>query len=126
MSWRDHIKVHPAADLFPTMTDAELRELGEDIKKHGMNVHIVVTRDDEGMLVDGRNRLAAMEMVGMKVIDDHGDLDYSIPCRYLDHDPYEYVVSLTISVSHIRVRASPGQHILLIRRSKPHAMKKTL
>jgi len=34
-SWRDHLKVHPAAELFPRMTEAELRELGEDIKRNG-------------------------------------------------------------------------------------------
>ena len=35
-SWRDHLKVHPAAALFPRMTEAELRELGEDIKRNGL------------------------------------------------------------------------------------------
>ena len=32
-SWRDVLKVHPAAELFPLMSDAELKELGEDIKR---------------------------------------------------------------------------------------------
>ena len=30
-SWRDRIKVHEAADLFPMMSDDELRELGDDL-----------------------------------------------------------------------------------------------
>src|SRR5215813_9299133 len=34
-TWRDHLPVHPAADLFPLMSEPELRELGEDIKKNG-------------------------------------------------------------------------------------------
>jgi hypothetical protein len=48
-SWRDHIKVHPAADLFPPMSQAELKELGEDIRKNGMNKPVIVylVRDDE-------------------------------------------------------------------------------
>jgi hypothetical protein len=29
-NWRDHLKVHPAADLFPLMSEAELKELAED------------------------------------------------------------------------------------------------
>src|SRR5258706_10090312 len=29
--WREVIKIHPAADLFPTLSEEELRELGEDI-----------------------------------------------------------------------------------------------
>jgi hypothetical protein len=35
MTWRDHIKVHPAADLFPLMSDAGLQELTDDIKESG-------------------------------------------------------------------------------------------
>jgi hypothetical protein len=35
MTWRDHLKIHPAAELFPRMSDAELDELTKDIKKRG-------------------------------------------------------------------------------------------
>jgi hypothetical protein len=62
-SWRDHLKIHPAADLFPLMSESELRELGEDIKANGLRSPIVLTDD---MLLDGRNRLDAMELVGLK------------------------------------------------------------
>jgi hypothetical protein len=34
-SWRDILLVHPAADLFPMMTDAEIVELAADIKQRG-------------------------------------------------------------------------------------------
>jgi hypothetical protein len=34
-SWRDFLPVHPAAELFPLMAGAELRELGENIKARG-------------------------------------------------------------------------------------------
>ena len=34
-SWRDVIKIHPAADLFPMMSPDELKALGEDIKRNG-------------------------------------------------------------------------------------------
>jgi hypothetical protein len=63
MSWRDHLKVHPAADLFPLMSESERRELGEDIKANGLTSSIVLC---EGKLLDGRNRLDAMESVGLK------------------------------------------------------------
>lgn len=69
-SWRDVIKIHPAADLFPLMSEAELRELGEDIRAHGLQHPIVLYREsgvdrDAGsyLLLDGRNRLDAMELV---------------------------------------------------------------
>jgi hypothetical protein len=35
-SWRDVLKIHPACELFPLMSQAELKELGEDIKKNGL------------------------------------------------------------------------------------------
>jgi hypothetical protein len=35
-SWRDQIKLHPAADLFPMMSPDELKTLGEDIKANGL------------------------------------------------------------------------------------------
>jgi hypothetical protein len=35
-SWREVVKVHPGANLFPLMSPEELRELGEDIKKNGL------------------------------------------------------------------------------------------
>jgi hypothetical protein len=35
-SWRDRIKVHPAVDAFPMMSDEELIALGKDIKKNGL------------------------------------------------------------------------------------------
>jgi hypothetical protein len=41
-SWRDSFPVHPAAELFPQMTTAELRQLGDDIKASGMRVPITV------------------------------------------------------------------------------------
>jgi hypothetical protein len=67
-SWRDIYKVHPAADLFPMLPEDELRKLGNDIKANGLKETITLWRESEGapvLLLDGRNRLAAMELVGM-------------------------------------------------------------
>src|SRR5262249_55719558 len=61
-SWRDVLPVHPAAELFPLMSPDELRELGEDIKKRGLQIPILIRGDE---LLDGRNRLDAMELVGV-------------------------------------------------------------
>ena len=74
-TWRDHLKVHPAADLFPMMSDQELDELGADIKKNGMLQQVVLwspgypgdgIKDRPVYLLDGRNRLDACERVGIK------------------------------------------------------------
>jgi hypothetical protein len=64
-SWCDVLEIHPAAELFPMMSDDELQELGEDIKKHGLHEGVALC---DGKLLDGRNRLDAMEMAGIKVV----------------------------------------------------------
>ena len=64
-SWRDVLKIHPAAELFPMMGPDELMALGKDLKANGMAVPITVLHGQNGaVLLDGRNRLAALEMVG--------------------------------------------------------------
>jgi hypothetical protein len=62
-TWRDSLPVHPAADLFPSMSGAELRELGENIKADGLQSPVIIY---DGQLLDGRNRLDAMALVGIK------------------------------------------------------------
>ena len=54
--WRKQFKVHHAADAFPIMSDAELDELGKDIKAHGLREPILLQGD---WLIDGRNRVEA-------------------------------------------------------------------
>jgi hypothetical protein len=67
--WRQHFKVHPAADAFPMMEGEELQKLGEDIKANGLRDPITVNA--EGALLDGRNRLEAGESAGVPVCDQH-------------------------------------------------------
>jgi hypothetical protein len=71
-SWRDTIKVHPDADLFPMMSDGELEALGENIKENGLLYPLLVGHDENGnpCLLDGRNRLEAMERAGILVSID--------------------------------------------------------
>ena len=37
-SWRDVIRIHPPADLFPRLSEDELGELGADIRARGFIV----------------------------------------------------------------------------------------
>lgn len=55
-------KIHPAACLFPMMTEAELSELSEDIRKSGL-IHPIITY--RGEILDGRNRLVACRHAGV-------------------------------------------------------------
>lgn len=54
---------HPAAALFPMMSEAQLRDLAEDIKANGLRSKILL---HEGMILDGRNRLRACELAGVQ------------------------------------------------------------
>jgi ParB-like nuclease domain len=57
------MKIHPS-HCFPLLPDDELQYLAQDIKKNGLFKPIIV--DDEGQLVDGRNRLLACEIAGVE------------------------------------------------------------
>ena len=54
--------IHPAADLFPLLQDAEFAELCESIRKDGLDQPVMI--DEEGSLLDGRNRLIACHRTG--------------------------------------------------------------
>ena len=84
-SWRDVIKVHPAADVFPMLPEDELRTLGKDIEKNGLKEPIILWSPgaakrnedpktkgsrsylNEVYLLDGRNRLSAIDLCGLDV-----------------------------------------------------------
>jgi hypothetical protein len=119
----DLLPVHPAAELFPIMTDAELVEMGNDIKKHGLRESIAIYVDPNGKewLLDARNRLKAMEIVGIEfklqrysfgweiAITSEGDeydavrnLPDTFGTRIVqDIDPYDYVISANIRRRHL-------------------------
>jgi hypothetical protein len=63
------LAIHPSANLFPMLSDAELKDLGESIKTHGLREKIVV--DTEGTLIDGRNRYEAMKRAGIALKAEH-------------------------------------------------------
>jgi DNA-binding CsgD family transcriptional regulator len=68
MTWRDRIPVHPYANLFPRMTEAELQTLGKDIKNTNelqspFALFIGGECRDRPQLLDGVSRLDAMESV---------------------------------------------------------------
>ncbi|MFF9473252.1 plasmid replication/partition related protein [Streptomyces roseolus] len=58
------LKIHPAADIFPMLSEDELLDLAESIKNEGIRKAIVL--DSDGVLLDGRNRLAACEIAGVE------------------------------------------------------------
>lgn len=55
------MEVHPVANIFPMMTDAEIDDLARDISENGLREPVWTYR---GQLIDGRNRLAACTRIG--------------------------------------------------------------
>ncbi|TGB05758.1 ParB N-terminal domain-containing protein [Streptomyces sp. MZ04] len=58
------MQTHPAADMFPMLSEDELHDLAESIKAQGQHKDIVL--DANGVLRDGRNRLAACKLAGIE------------------------------------------------------------
>lgn len=77
-------EVHPAAELFPLMSDEELDALAADILANGLRQPLVL--DGEGRLLDGRNRLAACGRAGVTP-------DYTVADTA---DPVALLVSLNV------------------------------
>ncbi|HWB36327.1 MAG TPA: ParB/RepB/Spo0J family partition protein [Rugosimonospora sp.] len=57
-------EAHPVADIFPMMSDAELLDLVEDVRSHGLREPIWLHRD--GRIIDGRNRAIACQQLGIE------------------------------------------------------------
>jgi hypothetical protein len=92
MGWRDKYKVHPAADVFPMMSEDELQKLGADIKANGLREKIKFRGSE---MLDGRNRMEAMERVGIKV--SRGPHLEKLPAV----DPVRFVISANIRRRHL-------------------------
>lgn len=83
------MRAHPYADKFPMLPKDELEELAESIRENGLRQPIVVDR--EGRILDGRNRAAACELVGItpETVEYDGDdlaayvLDCNISRRHM-------------------------------------------
>ncbi|MGC2409993.1 MAG: hypothetical protein WA441_08385 [Methyloceanibacter sp.] len=91
-AWRKEYKAHPGADLFPMMSDEELEVLGRDIKANGLRSTIVIAPN--GLLLDGRNRLEAMERAGVALQTWHTR-------AYGSGDPVAYIISANIHRRHL-------------------------
>jgi ParB-like chromosome segregation protein Spo0J len=73
-------EIHPYADMFPMLPDADLDALAADISSNGQRHPILLTFD--GVLVDGRNRLEACKRAGVPP-----------KFRTIDADPVGYIIS---------------------------------
>ena len=83
------MKSHPAAEIFPMMSDTDIEALAVDIVAHGQKEPIVTW---QGMILDGRNRYQACTISGIEPITVEWD---GIG------DPIKYVLSLNLHRRHL-------------------------
>jgi hypothetical protein len=90
--------IHPAALLFPELPADELKDLAADIKKNGLLEPIVVTNlGPEGQVIDGRNRLKACKLAGVKP----DFTTFAASGLRPDFDPFDYVLSANLKRRHL-------------------------
>jgi hypothetical protein len=143
-TWRDVLTIHPAADLFPPIPEAELKELAADIEAHGLQTPVVVWTpsedpDDEDryLLLDGRSRLDALALVGLLHVDEYGaiylnkswngkswsayETPFSLLARHRDgDDPYALALSLNLHRRHLTTEQK-RELIAKLVKAKPEA-----
>lgn len=79
---------HPAAAAWPMLPEPDLRRLAEDVRANGLRHPIVL--DAGGLILDGRNRLAACQIAGVTP-------EYET----YDGDPVAYVLSANNERRHL-------------------------
>ena len=103
--WRNVLPIHPAAELLPRMSQDELRELGEDIRRRGLQtpIAILVGEDNVERLLDGISRLDAMDMAGLEIVTD-GELNLDVVHTQTvpgNVDPVGFVLSANVHRRHL-------------------------
>lgn len=96
------LEVHPAAAIFPMLSDEELTELAQSITRHGLREKIrIVSGEVEGdwLVLDGRNRMEALRRMGVTDEQIFKNYTYAITAKELetmDASVEEYVLMANI------------------------------
>jgi hypothetical protein len=70
-TWRSWLRIHPTAEIFDLLHEDDLCALAEDIKQYGLREPVSFIKDEsEFVLLDGRNRLDALELHGKEITHD--------------------------------------------------------
>jgi predicted RNA methylase len=96
------MKIHPAAEIFPMLSDEELDSLAVDIKAQGLLHPLVMYK---GVLLDGRNRLAACKIAGVEPKFT----------QYEGESPVSFVIGVNIQ----RRQLNEGQRMIIGMQIKP-------
>jgi len=96
-------QAHEAAAWFPMMSDESLDALVIDVKEHGLSTPIILT--DDGLVLDGRNRLVACDRAGVEPSFQ----------TYKGDDPVAFVITSNI----VRRDLSKAQRAIIAAKALP-------
>lgn len=82
--------MHPAANIFPMMSDSEAKDLMIDIRENGQREPITLF---EGKVIDGRNRLRALRWLEIEPKVQH--------FKGTESEVVNYVLSLNLHRRHL-------------------------
>jgi DNA modification methylase len=99
------VKIHPAADVLPALSEKDFQELCDDIAKHGLLAPIELL---DGKVIDGRHRLKACKAA--KVEPRFVDVELG------SQSPGQYVWSL----NGVRRHLSQSQKAIVAAELEPH------
>lgn len=129
MTWREHLSIHPSADVFPLFSKPALRELADDIKTNG-GLHEGVTlyfdpTSEAEVLLDGRNRLDALELLGLEIFDGKGRVRKEWYGRTLldGYDPVAYVIGANVRRRHLTKRQQADLIVAAVKAAKTDRAK---
>jgi hypothetical protein len=102
--WRARLAIHPAAGLFPPMSEAELSALTTDIQINGLRNKVDIYFDPNTQrltLIDGRNRFDALELLDAEIFGTNGRVksEYGTEFIVRDDTPPEVLIARTISMN---------------------------
>lgn len=89
---------HPIANQFPMISEVELQELAEDIKKNGQIEDIILF---EGKILDGRNRYTSCKMANVP------------PRSRVFNGSYEEAIDLVVSLNIDRRHLTTSQRAMI-------------
>lgn len=122
----DQYPVHPCAAVFPMLPDIDLAELAARIKTNGLQHPIVLIRTSSEprtyAVLDGRNRLAALERLGVQLPANPDD-PVEVGPGHVDpifevikvSDPAAYVIDANIHRRHMTKEKRAKYALLAIR-----------
>src|SRR5262249_15790241 len=74
--WRKWLRIHPAAEKLPRLSERDFAALVDDIRTHGLRQPVVTMNDGDGhlALLDGIHRLDALELLGREIAPNNHNI----------------------------------------------------